>query len=232
MKRRLLFLCLLFQFSQVKAQTGTWQTLNLRMKLTDQWSVFVESQLRSLALWDRFHYTEFKGGANWNPAKDLNFAVGTGRFTTYSGVSDFSTPLSQDEIRVWQQMSLRNRWADVGIDHRYRVEQRFTTRGYRNRFRYRLALNKVLMKGETGKTQLQLTGWSELFLTNEAPYFERVRWYGGVEYHFTNSFATQIGYTHQFDYRINDETGRGFINLTLLFELDLKGKPEPTVHID
>lgn len=216
----------------VSAQTGTWQTLNLRMKLNDHWSLFAETQLRSLATWDRFHYTEFKGGFNWTPQKDLSFSAGSGSFTTYSGESNFSTPLAQDEIRVWQQVALKNRWADIGIDHRYRIEQRFTTRGYRNRFRYRLALNKVLIKDEGGKTKLQVTGWSELFLGNQAPYFERLRWYGGIEYHLTKSMATQLGYAHQFDYRINDETGRGFLMLTLLFELDLRGKPEPTVHID
>jgi hypothetical protein len=230
-KGSLLFMFWAFALG-LKAQTGTWQTLNLRMKLDDHWSLFAETQLRSLAIWNRFHYTELKGGFNWSPKKDLSFAAGSGRFTTYSGVSDFSTPLAQDEIRVWQQMTLRNRWADIGIDHRYRIEQRFTSRGYRNRFRYRLALNKVLVKDDAGKTKFQLTGWSELFLGNQQPYFERVRWYGGAEYHFSKSFATQIGYTHQFDYRINDETGRGLINLTLLFELDFKGKPEPTIHID
>jgi predicted phosphodiesterase len=37
-------------------------------------------------------------------------------------------------------------------------------------------------------------------------------------------FTLQAGYLHQFDYRINDETGKDFFQISLLFELKWKNK--------
>ena len=48
----------------------------------------------------------------------------------------------------------------------------------------------------------------------------------GVGYDFNNTIAVQAGYIYQFDYKINDETGRDFLNLALLYTIDYKKKKE------
>jgi hypothetical protein len=49
----------------------------------------------------------------------------------------------------------------------------------------------------------------------------------GLSYKVTNATTLQIGYLHQFDYRINDEIGRDFMVLGYFIELSKKGKKVP-----
>jgi long-subunit fatty acid transport protein len=60
---------------------------------------------------------------------------------------------------------------------------------------------------------------NELFFTNNEPYFERNRVAFGLGYKPTSATSLQIGYLHQFDYRINDETGRDFLQVGYFVEL-------------
>ena len=43
------------------------------------------------------------------------------------------------------------------------------------------------------------------------PYFERNRFLISLNYKPSNTETVQIGFLHQFDYKINDETGRDFL---------------------
>jgi hypothetical protein len=45
----------------------------------------------------------------------------------------------------------------------------------------------------------------------------------GLSYKVTNATTLQIGYLHQFDYRINDEIGRDFMVLGYFIEIFKKG---------
>ncbi len=64
---------------------------------------------------------------------------------------------------------------------------------------------------------------NELFFTDKEPYFERNRILGGFNIHFTKSTGIQLAYLHQFDYKINDETGRDFFVIGYYFEFSKKG---------
>jgi hypothetical protein len=63
--------------------------------------------------------------------------------------------------------------------------------------------------------------WNEIFFTNQEPFFERNRFFIGGGYEFSKNLAVQMGYIYQFDYKINDETGRDFLNLSLLYNFNL-----------
>ena len=51
-----------------------------------------------------------------------------------------------------------------------------------------------------------------------------------LNYKPSKSTTLQIGYLHQFDYKINDETGRDFFNIALLYNFDLKQKKNNDFH--
>jgi excinuclease ABC subunit B len=70
---------------------------------------------------------------------------------------------------------------------------------------------------------------NELFFTNREPYFERNRILMGLNYKYSKNLMLQLGYLHQFDYRINDETGRDFLVVGLYFEL-YKRKNTPSAQ--
>lgn len=110
------------------------------------------------------------------------------------------------------------------VEHRYRAEQRYTNLGYRNRFRYRLSAKVPILKSK--EKEYFLLGWNELFFTNNEPFFERNRLFLGGGFDINENLAIQTGYIYQFDYKINDETGRDFLNIVLLYSFDFKGEKE------
>ncbi len=162
------------------AQLGTWNVLHLRWQQSDNLAFFGEAQLRSLSFYDEFHYHEFKGGVNYKLSANFSLTSGFGRYDTYMAGSSFRTPKSNEELRTWLELGMRNTLGKVNFEHRYRAEQRFTSRGFRNRFRYRLSITvPVVSFGKKGY-ELFASAWNEVFLTNKAPYFERNRFFLGA----------------------------------------------------
>ena len=201
---------------------GSWNTLNIKYSYTYKISLFGEAQLRSLKFYNNFHYYEYKGGINYKVYKNVKLTLGAGSYQTFKEGGDFIRPKNNDELRIWPQLIFTHPYGKLTIEQRYRAEMRFTSNGYRNRFRYRFGLAYNLRKKESTKKPLQIYANNELFFTNNAPYFERNRSSIGVQYKATPFFTLQIAYLHQFDYQINDETGRDFFQIG--FNFDLKNK--------
>lgn len=211
-------------FSYSQNELGTWSTTNINLKINDKWQVFAESQLRSLKFYNNFHYYEVKTGITYKIKPNFYVNSGFGNYNTYSENGDFATPIKQKEIRTWIQLVFKNPFNFMSVEHRYRAEQRFTNLGYRNRFRYRLSTKFPIFKSK--EKEYFLLGWNELFFTNNEPFFERNRLFLGGGFDINKNLAIQTGYIYQFDYKINDETGRDFLNVVLLYSFDFKGEKE------
>lgn len=226
---RIFIILLFFSLSKVgfsQSGLGSWNIINVTMGVNDKWKVFAEGQLRSLSFYNQFHYYEFKTGATYILNTNFSFTSGFGTYNTYSQGGNFEDPMLQKEIRTWLQFNNKQPFEYFTIDHRYRAEQRFTSNGYRNRFRYRLAATIPLNNKKIVPKTWYLNVWNELFFTNNEPFFERNRASIGLGYELNESVAIQTGYIYQFDYKINDETGRDFFNIALLYNFDLKKKEE------
>jgi hypothetical protein len=211
----------LFCTAQAGAQnnSGSWTILNLSRQQNDHWNFFAEAQLRSLRLYHHFHYYEYKGGFQYKAKPGLTLALGAGRYVTYREGGSFLLPKNNDELRIWPQVILSQSIGRIKTEQRYRLEARFTGSGYRNRFRYRLGLNLPFGKPENGIKPFQFHVSNEIFFTNREPYFERNRFVTFIGYRILPYLSLQAGYVYQFDYRINDETGRQFLQAGLFFDL-------------
>jgi hypothetical protein len=220
------FLLLLFFSLNVFSQNdlGSWNVLNFNVKVNPKWNVFVESQVRSLTFYDQFHYYEYKIGVSYKINPNFSLTTGIGSYNTFSEGGNFELPAQNRETRTWIQVNMKNPLKYVIFEHRYRAEQRFTSNGYKNRFRYRLNAIVPLNKEKIGPKTLYASLWNELFFTDKEPFFERNRLFIGLGYEFSENLAIQSGYIHQFDYKINDETGKDFFNLSLLYTIDLNKK--------
>ena len=150
-----------------------------------------------------------------------------GSYQTYREGGNFVKPKNNDEIRLWPQLVLFQSLFGLKIEQRYRMEMRWTSAGYRNRFRYRVGASYPFRIRNNTSKAFQASFSNELFFTNNEPYFERNRFQVGLSYKVTNATTLQIGYLHQFDYRINDEIGRDFMVLGYFIELSKKGKKVP-----
>ena len=220
----LIFLFTATLFSQ--ENLGSWNILNVNLKINSKWNAFTEAQIRSLSFYNEFHYYEIKAGATYKFGKDFSATSGFGSYNTFSEGGNFKEPFQNKEIRTWLQINLKNQLRFFILEHRYRAEQRFTTNGYRNRFRYRLGAIIPLNKKKIEPKTFYISVWNELFFTNNEPFFERNRLFFGCGYEINKNLAFQTGYIYQFDYKINDETGRDFLNIALLYNFDLSKKVE------
>jgi hypothetical protein len=206
------------------AQLGTWNIINAKLELSKKWNVFGETQLRSLKYYKNFHYYEIKAGATYRFSKTFSVSAGIGMFDTYASGGTFKTPMANDETRSWLQLTMSQTERILKFEHRYRAEQRWTSNGFRNRFRYRLSTVLPLNKKKVESKTFYLNAADEIFFTNKAPYFERNRLFLGGGYVLSDLFTLQAGWLQQFDYKINDETGRSFFQISFLFDIDAKKK--------
>jgi hypothetical protein len=198
---------------------GSWNILNIKYTVNDRWSLFGEAQLRSLSFYNEFHYYEYKGGFNYRPNKNIILTLGAGSYQTYREGGNFELPKNNDEFRLWPQIQLIQEIGRFKIEQRYRTELRWTSNGYRNRFRYRLGVLYPFGKIKDGSKPFIISASNELFFTDNEPYFERNRAQLSLGYKVTATSTLQLGYLHQFDYKINDETGRDFLVVGFYFDL-------------
>jgi hypothetical protein len=198
---------------------GSWNILNLKYTHTEKTSFFGEAQLRSLRFYDHFHYYEWKGGVNYKIHKNAKLTLAAGTYQTYKEGGDFVVPKNNDEFRLWPQVILFQSVGALKIEQRYRTELRWTSNGYRNRFRYRFGVSYPFGKEKNAYKPFQLSVSDELFFTNNEPYFERNRFLVAFNYKPSKAATLQIGYLYQFDYKINDETGREFLVIGFYYEL-------------
>jgi hypothetical protein len=208
--------------NRTTAQTtdlGSWNILNVKYNYTDNLSFFGEAQLRSLKYYSNFHYYEYKGGIDYKVHKNVKLTLGAGSYQTYKEGGDFVLPKNNDEFRLWPQLIFSQSIGKLKIEQRYRAEFRFTSNGYRNRFRYRLGVSYPFGKEKNEYTQFQINLSNELFFTNKEPYFERNRLLFAFNYKPLKSTTLQVGYLHQFDYKINDETGRDFFVIGFYYDI-------------
>jgi hypothetical protein len=216
-----IFICLMIPFSAVtqKSDLGSWNILNIKYNHSENTSFFVEGQIRSLSFYDIFHYYEYKGGINYKLHKSVKFTLGAGSYQTYREGGDFKLPKNNDEFRLWPQIILFQNVGTLKIEQRYRAELRWTSNGYRNRFRYRIAASYPFGNIRNGYQPFIASISNELFFADKEPYFERNRMQFNLNYKISRFAMVQLGYLHQFDYKINDETGRGFLVVGFYREL-------------
>lgn len=223
-KISIVFLIILTTKTLAQNNFGSWNVLNFNVKINTKWNAFAESQLRSLSFYNEFHYYEYKFGATYKISQNFSATAGVGSYNTYSEGGNFKLPSQNRETRTWLQINMKNPLEFMTFEHRYRAEQRFTSNGYKNRFRYRLGATIPLNEKKVKPKVFYLLAWNEIFFTDNEPFFERNRFFIGCGYEFSEKVAIQTGYIHQFDYKINDETGRDFLNIALLYSIDLSKK--------
>lgn len=215
-----------------KFDLGSWNIINVKFNFDEKWSTFGEAQLRSLNFYNNFHYYEFKGGFSFKVDKNLLLSLGAGSYQTYKEGGNFVTPKNNNEFRIWPQLNLFQSIGKIKIEQRYRAEFRFTTTGYRNRFRYRLGISYPFGKEKNNYKPYQINASNELFFTDKEPYFERNRMLVAFNYKPSKATTFQIGYIHQFDYKINDETGRDFFQIGYFLELFNNQSSNNTTNTD
>lgn len=204
-----------------KSHFGSWNTITTRVTLSEKWGFYNELQLRSQSFYNNHFYHEIKGGVSYAISKNFVVLLGVGDYQTYSDGGSFQKPIAAHETRLWQQLTMNHYLDRIKFEHRYRIEQRWFTTGFRQRYRYRLNTAVPINNRKIGPKTFYLASFNELFLTNEKPYFARNRFFGGCGYQLNKNLTIQPGYIYQFDYDENNTGwGKHFFQLTLTIDID------------
>jgi hypothetical protein len=221
----LLSICFILKPNNLFAQVlGSWNVLNFKYKSSEHVSFFAEGQIRSLKFYNHFHYHELKTGITFKFYENAYFTIAGGNYQTYKEGGNFVHPKNSNEIRLWPQLILNQKIRSFKVEQRYRMEMRFTSQGYRNRFRYRFGISREIGKNFPENKKLSITFNNELFFTNKEPYFERNRMFIGFNKQLNKNCFLTCGFLKQFDYKINDETGQDFFLIGYNYELKRKEK--------
>ena len=213
-----------------RSHLGSWNVITTKLTLSENWGIFQEMQARSQSFYKNHFYHELKGGISYSINKNFALLVGIGDYQTYTEGGNFKKPITAHETRLWQQLTMNHYLERIKIEHRYRIEQRWFTTGFRQRLRYRLNAAIPINNKKMGPKTFYLASFNELFLTNKAPYFERNRFFAGGGYQLNNNLTLQPGYVYQYDYKAdNSGSGKHFFQLTLTIDINAERSPNERI---
>lgn len=199
---------------------GSWNGLVINFEISDKINIFAESRLRAYAFYNKFYYYEFAFRANYTINNMFSVAAGTGRHVTYPTDGNFLDPVDLREIRVYEEVTVRYPWHRFLFDNRIRVDQRFTSDGYLNRYRYKPGLSIPLNHDEIKSGTVFLSFWDEVFLISDKPHLDLNRFFAGANYKLENA-TIQSGWVYQVSNDIIEKTRKNFFMITIIFEIHL-----------
>lgn len=216
MKRLKLILVLVVLFSIPKnsfsqdSNLGNWLVYIGSKQLNETWNWHHEVQYRNYDAVGDLEQLLLRTGLGYT-FKDSksNLLLGYGFIASENYVGDSNEKVNVNEHRVFQQLITKQKFGKLGIQHRYRFEQRFVESDFKMRFRYFLGFNLPLQYKEDAKNPLYLSAYNEIFLNTKSSVFDRNRLYGGLGYKFSKNVKLELGYMNQFF----ENSGRDQINL-------------------
>ncbi|QQX76735.1 MULTISPECIES: DUF2490 domain-containing protein [Aequorivita] len=201
MKNYLFLLMLLLPFSSIAQDSnfGNWIIYFGNKKIDNKWNWHHEVQYRNYNAIGDLEQLLLRTGFGYNLTENNNnLLLGYGYILSENYIANTDEKNSINEHRIYQQFITRQKIARVGVQHRYRFEQRFVEDDFKLRFRYFLGLNVPLNNAELIEKTIYLSAYNEIFLNTKNTVFDRNRLYSGLGYKLNNSLKFEIGYMNQF----------------------------------
>jgi len=195
----LCFLCFPIPGRSQESDLGNWLLYFGNMKIKSDWNWHSEVQYRSYNAISDLEQLLLRTGIGYNLTENNNnILLGYGYILSQNYIDDSDDKVNVNEHRIYQQFITRQKIGIVGVQHRYRFEQRFIEADFRLRFRYFLSLSIPLNNKEIIDKTVYLSAYNEIFLNTEGNIFDRDRLYGGLGYRLSKTVRLEIGYMNQF----------------------------------
>ena len=254
MKRCSVLLFILFVtfnplFSQTNSSVRTtsvqnhgWYMYFGNHRLTDKWSLHTEYQWRRADVIINWQQSLARIGFDYRITDNFSATAGYGFIITYPyGKQPVNTTFN--EHRIWQQVVFTHAVGTFQINHRYRLEQRWSEQmvlqnsgeyrkegyNYNNRFRYRFMINyPIKFKKENSKFFLSV--YDEVFINfgKNVRYniFDQNRFYFALGYKFSESGNVQLGYLNQVIIKSNGQNTElnHTLQASITYNLDFRRK--------
>ena len=192
---------------------GSWIMLYGTNKISNDFDVITEFRLHD--------YKVFKDLDNQFVRIGLNYRIDHGLAVTAGYIHQYTetkSDLSVSENRVYEEITLKNKFRNLSIAHRYRIEHRWiNTLGNTdsfNRLRYRLQLSHPLYN------KFYVMVFDEIFINLQESIFNQNRLQMGIGYAFGPSFKLELGYLKNHF----SSTHYDLLRIGILFNSDLRKK--------
>ena len=214
----LLMFLLPFISTSQEDKVGNWLMYFGTNKVSDKYSIHTEIQFRNHTITpNNTEQLLLRTGLNYHFSERATVTAGYAYIPSYIYDSEQKAP-ETEEHRIWQQFILTNKIGRVKFEHRYRIEQRWVSQDYKNRFRYRLMLFIPLNKPKIVEKTLFLGLYDEVFVNSKETFFDRNRLYGALGYQFNKNVGMQAGMMHQ---QVNG-FGKWYMQFALVLNTDFR----------
>jgi hypothetical protein len=194
----LIFFLPLSAFSQ-DSDLGNWLIYIGSKKINDKFNWHHEVQYRNYNAIGDLEQLLLRTGVGYNLSENNNnVLLGYGYILSENYLPNDEDKIDIHEHRIFQQFITKQSFGRVGLQHRYRFEQRFVESDFRLRFRYFLSLNVALSQPQMADNTWYASVYNEIFLNTEDNVFDRNRLYGGIGYRLNSKFRFELGYMNQF----------------------------------
>ncbi|MFT3793417.1 DUF2490 domain-containing protein [Flavobacterium sp.] len=246
MKTKYFFFLLLFAVSAVTAQNRItdknnigWYNANISWNLSERWGLQTEYHWRRVDYGENWQQGLLRVGVNYKLTPETLLRVGYGWAETYPYGDIPINGMGKDftEHRIFEMVQFNNKISQLGISHRFMLEQRWVGRYtkasldkeddylYLNRLRYMVRFQLPVYK------KLYAAVYDELFIgfggNIGENIFDQNRFGALIGYPLTKNFKLEGGYlnqTVQLGREVNNKNvfqhNNGFI-VSALFNFDL-----------
>ena len=199
---RALFILLIISFpfigSSQDSELGNWFVFIGSKKLDNNWNWHHEVQHRNYNAAGDLEQLLLRTGLGKNLTQGNNNLLFGYGYILSSNYIDDDEKVDVNEHRLFLQFISKQKWGRLGIQHRYRFEQRWVESDFRLRFRYFLAANYPLNNSTLVTGTTYLSTYNEIFLNTRGNAFDRNRLYGGLGYKASDHLRIELGYMNQF----------------------------------
>lgn len=178
---------------------GNWILYFGNMKIKSDWNWHNEVQYRNYNAIGDLEQLLIRTGIGYNLTENNNnVLLGYGYILSQNYIDGTDDKVDVNEHRIYQQFITRQKIGIVGVQHRYRFEQRFVESDFKMRFRYFLSLTVPLNNKEMTDQTVYFSAYNEIFLNTSGNIFDRNRLYGGFGYKLSKTVRLELGYMNQF----------------------------------
>ena len=184
-----------------ESDVGNWLIYIGNKKVNSKFNLHNEIQYRNYDAIGDLEQLLLRTGLGYTfKDNSYNLLLGYG-YIASENYKDENEKYAINEHRIFQQFTSLQTIGSIKIQHRYRFEQRFVERDFKQRFRYFVSLNIPLKIKKN--TQTYLSVYNEIFMNTNSPVFDRNRLYGGIGYNINKNIRVEIGYMNQFFEKYN-----------------------------
>jgi hypothetical protein len=234
--------CNYILFAQVEKnvdhQSLLWTRYYNVLELNKKWSLHSEldNRIFTNSTVQNVFVTRVQG--RYKISNPVEVGSGFAYFSVNTADPNIETAYNKPEYRLQQDLTLKQDFGRINVNHRYQIEERFfqnfDSQGLKGgctfamRFRYKIQAEYTLWKNEKHyfKTiladEIMINAGSQVVNNT----FDQNRIYAALRYGINESFAAEVGYMNSFQQRASgiDYYDRNIIRLSIFHKIKLCSK--------